>query len=258
MKTNVSSKIHKVISMIHNAFMKPKDSGNARKQAWINTWSEIKTLSPIELNELSEGLETTVDTLTKLNSKIKMLSIKKQKEIETTNSKKVEDENKWEDNEFLDSSADLPVFKKSAQTKWVSVKPIEKPKTIMQTCQAIWVTVTNRAIYIVDNKGDKKPGPKRDLMIEKHRLAVLPAILDDKTVTDVITGKPIMNLYFVNKEVKENLLWLLAERSKVNANFRKLYIRFLRKEVIKKAKLYEWAKKFSLQAEKILKELSYY
>lgn len=247
--------------MIHNAFMKPKDSGNARKQAWINTWSEIKTLSPIELNELSEGLETTVDTLTKLNSKIKMLSIKKQKEIEistSTNNKTVEDDNKWEDNEFLDSSADLPVFKKSAQTKWVSVKPIDKPKTIMQTCQAIWVTVTNRAIYIVDNKGDKKPGTKRDLMIEKHRLAVLPAILDDKTVTDVITGKPIMNLYFVNKEVKENLLWLLAERSKVNTNFRKLYIKFLRKEVIKKAKMYEWANKFSLQAEKILKELSYY
>ena len=244
--------------MIHNAFMKPKDSGNARKQAWINTWSEIKTLSPIELNELSEGLETTVDTLTKLNSKIKMLSIKKQKEIEVSTDKTVEEDNKWEDNEFLDSSADLPVFKKSGQTKWVSVKPIDKPKTIMQTCQAIWVTVTNRAIYIVDNKGDKKPGPKRDLMIEKHRLAVLPAILDDKTVTDVITGKPIMNLYFVNKEVKENLLWLLAERSKVNTNFRKLYIKFLRKEVIKKAKIYEWAKKFSLQAEKILKELSYY
>ena len=244
--------------MIHNAFMKPKDSGNARKQAWINTWSEIKTLSPIELNELSEGLETTVDTLTKLNSKIKMLSIKKQKEIEVSTDKTVEEDNKWEDNEFLDSSADLPVFKKSGQTKWVSVKPIDKPKTIMQTCQAIWVTVTIRAIYIVDNKGDKKPGPKRDLMIEKHRLAVLPAILDDKTVTDVITGKPIMNLYFVNKEVKENLLWLLAERSKVNTNFRKLYIKFLRKEVIKKAKIYEWAKKFSLQAEKILKELSYY
>ncbi|WP_372368550.1 hypothetical protein [Candidatus Uabimicrobium sp. HlEnr_7] len=260
MKTNVSSKIHKAISMIHNAFMQPKDAGNARKQSWISTWSEIKTLNPMELNELGEGLDTTIDTLNKLNNKIKMLSIKKQKEIETKsqNKKPVGETNKWEDNEFLDSSADLPIFKKSAQTKWVSVKPIDKPKTIMQTCQAIWVTVTNRAIYIVDNKGDKKPGMKRDLMIEKHRLAVLPAILDDKTVTDVITGKPIMNLYFVNKEVKENLLWLLAERSKVNTNFRKLYIKFLRKEVIKKSKMYEWAKKFSTQAERILKELSYY
>lgn len=257
MKTNVSSKTHNVISMIHNAFMQPKGAGNARKQSWINTWSEIKTLTPIELEELSEGLETTVDTLAKLNSKIKVLNLKKQKEIESK--KSVEEVNKWEENEFLDSSADLPVFKKSTEeSKWVSVKPIDKPKTVMQTCQAIWVTVTNRAIYIVDNKGDKKPGPRRDLMIEKHRLAVLPAILDDKTVTDVITGKPIMNLYFVNKEVKENLLWLLAERSKVNTNFRKLYIKFLRREITKKAKMYEWAKRFSVQAERILKELAYY
>lgn len=255
MKSNVSSKIHTIISMIHNAFMQPK-IGNSRKQHWIDTWGEIKNLTPIELKELSEGLETTIDTLTKLNAKAKMLSIKKQKELENKNI--LRSVNKWEESEFLDSSADLPVFKNTQKTNWVSVKPIEKPKTVMQTCQAIWVTVTNRAIYIVDNKGDKKPGLKRDAMIEKHRLAVLPAILDDKTVTDVTTGKPIMNLYFINKEVKENLLWLLAERSKVNQIFRRLYIKFLKKELIKKSKMYEWAKKFTPQAEKILKELTYY
>ena len=234
MKSNVSSKIHTIISMIHNSFMQPKHDGS-RKQSWIDTWTEIKNLSPFELNELSEGLETTIDTLNKLNSKTKILRIKKEKDLEQKQNN-IDTANQWEQDEFLDSSADLPVFKKPDEgRKWVEVKPIDKPKTVMQTCQAIWVTVTNRAIYLADSKGDNKLGSKRDSVIEKHRLAVLPAILDDKTVADVSTGKPIMNLYFINREVKENLLWLLCERAKVNENFRKLYIKFLRKEIIKKA-----------------------
>jgi hypothetical protein len=61
----------------------------------------------------------------------------------------------------------------------------------------------------------------------------------------------------INQEVKETMLWLLAERAKREKNFRKLYITFLKKEVVKKATKFEWAKKFTSLANQILEEISY-
>ena len=174
----------------------------------------------------------------------------------------LEDHNLWEEDEFLDSSASLPVFnvkdKRPKGRRWVITSPIERPKNATEVCQAVWTIITNRAIGIVDSgKKDIKPSKSRDLMVEKHRLAVLPNLLDDKTITDPTTGKPVMNLYMINIEVKETMLWLLAERAKREQEFRRLFVRFLQKEILKKEKLYEWAKKFSPQVEQILKDLDF-
>ena len=114
-------------------------------------------------------------------------------------------------------------------------RPVEKPKNTLQICQAIWIVITNRAIYMIDKgKKDVKPSLSRDAQIEKHRLAVLPNLLDDKIITDTITGKPLMNLYQITREIKETLLWLLAERAKTEPFFQKLYIKFLKKEILGK------------------------
>ena len=174
----------------------------------------------------------------------------------------LEDHNLWEEDEFLDSSASLPVFnvkeKRNKGRRWVITTPIEKPKNATEICQAVWTIITNRAIGIVDSgRKDVKPNKARDLMIERHRLAVLPNFLDDKTITDPLTGKPVMNLYMINGEVKETMLWLLAERAKREQDFRKLFARFLQKEIVKKEKLFEWAKKFTPQVQQILKDIDF-
>jgi len=260
-RQEVSEKIHNTISSIHRAFMQPRktqDGESLRKKYWLEAWIEIKKLSPSELEELSGGLETIQSTIAKLKVKVEDLRTKKLKVRAERHS--LENLNEWEDDEFLDSSAALPVFnpkdKKTKGKQWVTTHSMEKPKTISEVCQAVWTVITNRAIYIVDKgRTDAKPSPSRDIMIEKHRLAVLPYLLDDKTITDTATGKPLMNLYMINTEVKETLLWLLAERAKSEKIFRILYIKFLYKEVIKKAKLFDWAAKFSPQAMTILKEI---
>ncbi|NUM34292.1 MAG: hypothetical protein HUU50_07100 [Candidatus Brocadiae bacterium] len=262
-RQEVSEKIHNTISSIHRAFMQPRKSEggeSSRKKYWLDAWLEIKKLSPSELEELSQGIETIQSTLGKLKIKIESLRTKKLKVRAERHS--LENLNEWEDDEFLDSSAALPVFnpkeKKGKGKLWVMTQSMEKPKTVSEICQAVWTVITNRAIYIVDKgRTDAKPSPSRDLMVEKHRLAVLPYFLDDKTITDTVTGKPLMNLYMITPEVKETLLWLLADRAKNEKVFRILYIKFLYKEVLKKAKLFDWAAKFTPHASAILKEIEH-
>lgn len=260
--TQFSDRIHAVISLVHRAFMQPKKSKaspSLRKQYWLEAWAEIKTLSPQQLEELVNGLETIRQTLRKLKQKVEELHDKRLLEQENRH---LANFNELEEDEFLNSSSTLPVFnpkrkKKKKGKRWVMARPMEKPKTLIQSCQAAWVVITNRAIYIVDGgKKDASPSASRDLLIEKNRLAVLPNFLDDKTITDPTTGKPLMNLYMINHEIKETLLWLLAERAKTEAVFCKLFVKFLKKEVIAKEKMYEWAKKFTPQAREILKQLN--
>lgn len=260
--TEISDRIHHAISLVHLAFMQHKSSGDssARKKYWLEAWSEIKTLSPEELDEFKKGIDVVRQTMRKLNQKVDQLREKKVRKAQEVHSLSIA--NEWEEDEFLDSSANLPVFnlKKQAKTEgkqWVMTRPMEKPKTTVQVCQALWVSLTNRAIYIVD-KGKKNvpPDTVRDQMIEKHRLAVLPHLLDDQVVTDQLTGKPLMNLYKITPEVKETILWLLAERAKAEKKFCKLYVEFLEQEVIAKAPMFEWAQKFTPQAKKILKTLA--
>ena len=257
----VSLKVHKAISSIHLAFMQPRKSADGkslRKQYWLEAWSEIKKLSPREMEELGEGLDTVRQTLDRLKVKVKMLRTKKLKSRAERHG--LENLNEWEDDEFLDSSAALPVFhrkgKRPKGKRWVITHSMERPKSISEICQAVWTVITNRAIYIVDKgQTNVKPSASRDLLIERHRLLVLPNLLDDKTITDPLTGKPLMNLYMINSEVKETMLWLLAERAKTERIFHKLYLKFLVKEVIKKAKSLDWAAKFSSLARQIVNEL---
>ncbi len=257
---DVSAKIHTIMASIHQAFMQLKgtslpDGQSLRKTYWIKSWSEIKQLSPNELDELNQAINSMQETLEKLKEKISSLRGKKIQARAERHS--LENLNEWEEDEFLDSAAVLPVFsqKKPSGKRWVITQSLERPKTITQVCQAIWIVLTNRAITIVD--GDKKnvpPSRDRDLMIEKHRIAALPNLLDDKTITDPLTGKPLMNLYPINIEVKETLLWMLSERAKKERMFCELYVKFLQ-EIIKKSKLYEWTSKYSQIANKILREI---
>lgn len=257
----VSQKIHRAISKVHHAFMQPKKNEHGesvRKEYWTKAWTEIKKLSPSELEEFNEGVETIRSTLRRLKSKVESLRVKKLKAKAQQES--LQDLNEWGEDEFLDSSAALPVFKskpkKRSGKRWVITPPMDKPKTTTEICQAIWTVITNRAITIVDKGKNIKPSVGHDTAIEKHRLAALPKFLDDKTVTDPLTSKPIMNLYMINSEVKSTMIWLLAERAKRESTFRKLYIKFLKKEVLGKVKIFEWAKKFSSQVETILQDIS--
>lgn len=259
--TQISDKIHGVISLVHRAFMQPKKEApgkSLRKQYWAEAWSEVKNLSASELEELKGGIGTVCDTLYKLIDKIEELRNSKVKEMAESYS--LSDLNRWRDEEFLDSSASLPVFnpksKDEGGKRWVITKPIERPRTTLETCQAIWVIITNRAIYIVDKgKSDVAPSAARDVLLEKHRLATIPALLDDRTVTDPQSGKPLMNIYMISQEVKETLLWLLAQRAKTEKGFAKLYAKFLKKEVLEKEKTFEWAKRYTPLAKKILVEM---
>ncbi len=257
----ISNKIRDIIFLIHQAFMQPrkaeKGGVSKRKQYWIDTWSRVKNLSPEELEELYLGLQTTNQTLYKLMGKIEVLRVDKIKRAAENHS--LDNLNEWNADEFLDSAINLPVFKLSEEGKgerWVITQPIEKPKNTVQICQCLWVAITNRAIHLMDKgKGFIEATPRQEMTMEKHRLAAIKAILDDKTVTDIVSGKPLMNLYRVNKEVKETFLWLLSERAKQNKKFRDLLILFLTKEVLKKTHLLEWAKKFAPQVQKIVEEL---
>lgn len=264
-KNQVPDKIHYILCHVHRAFMQPQKDGEGkslRKQYWLETWSEIKQLSVAELQELAKGLEITRYTLRKLSQKVEELHGKKIKEMAESYAQDTLSQNQYEEDEFLDSSCNLPVFNEKAQKnssgkRWVMTRPNERPKTTVETCQALWTVITNRAIYIVD-KGKKEVTPSlaHDLEIEKQQLTVLPSLLDDKIITDPITGKPLMNLYMITPEVKETLLWLLAQRAKTDQRFGKLLVRFFKKEVIGKEKLFEWAKKFSPLVQKILTEIS--
>ena len=251
------SKVYSSLANIHRAFMQPKrtkDGKTLRKQYWLKAWGEVKRLSPSELQELTKALQVTQKTLSKLKTRIEELRQKKISRL------RLESLNQWEEEEFLDSAAVLPVFKpkerKFKGKHWVVTIPIERPKTVTETCQAIWTVITNRAINMVDGgKDNVRPNPKRDLLIERHRLSVLPKLLDDKIITDPHSNKPIMNIYQINKDVKELMLWLLADYAKREKKFRKLFIKFLRKEIIKKAHLFEWAEKFKSQSYQILDEI---
>ncbi len=258
---DVSAKIHTIMASIHQAFMQPRRQSNEgeslRKAYWIKAWSETKQLSAKELEELTQAIETIQETLGKLKEKVESLRTKKLKARAERHA--LENLNEWEEDEFLDSAAVLPVFseKKPTGKRWVISQCLDKPKTVTQVCQAVWTVITNRAITIVDKgKANVQPNQERDVLIESHRLAVLPNLLDDKTITDPLSGKPLMNLFMINSEVKETLLWLLAERAKKETLFRKLFIRFLTNEIVKKAKLYTWANKYMGQAQQILAEIS--
>jgi hypothetical protein len=262
-KNQVPDKIHYILCHVHRAFMQPqKDSEgkSLRKQYWLETWSEIKRLSVTELKELTKGLEVTRYTLRKLSQKVEELQSRKVKETTDSYAPETLSQNQYEEDEFLDSSCNLPVFSEKAQKssgkRWLMARPNDKPKTTVETCQAVWTVITNRAIYIVDKgKREVTPSLSHDLEIEKQQLMVLPFLLDDKIITDPITGKPLMNLYMVTPEVKETLLWLLAQRAKSDSRFGKLLVRFFKKEIVGKEKLFEWAKKFSPLAQKILAEI---
>ena len=256
----VSSKVYTALSLVHRAFMQSQKDAHGqsqRKQYWQEAWSETKNLSLSEMKELVGAIETTRHTLRKLNQKIEELRAKKIRELAETST--LDRANEWEEDEFLDSSVGLPVFNpKTAKTsgkRWVITKPLERPRNTIETCQAAWTVITNRALSIVDKGKDVKPSLARDVEIEKYRLAVLPYLLDDKIITDPLSGKPLMNIYMITPEVKETILWLLAQRARSDAKFGKLFTKFLKKEIVAKEKLFEWAKRFTPLSLKILGEL---
>lgn len=256
----VSSKIQKIIASIHFAFMQPRkaDNGDAlRKQYWLDAWSSVKKLNPKEMDELIDGLETIRDTLSKLENKIRTVRDKK---IQKQAMQSLSSSNEWEEDEFLSSKADLPVFKPVKTNvngkRWVITEPLERPKTLFEICQCIWTVLTNRAITLLDGSHKNvSPSLERDNAIEKHRLSALSLVLADMTVTDPLTSKPLMNIYMISKEVKEKLLRLLAERAKKEANFRKLYVQFLKVEILDKIQTHEWAQKFAPCVLKILHDM---
>lgn len=261
---DISTKIHTTMSSIHQAFMQPKNANlpsgqSLRKAYWIKAWSEIKLLAPEELEELVVAIDSMQQTLSKLKEKVQILRHNRIKAQQIQRSS-LENLNEWEDDEFLDSKAVLPVFsekkRKQLGKRWVITQSLERPKTAAQTCQAVWIVLTNRAITIVDgNQINVQPSLERDTKMEKQRLSALPNFLDDQTVTDPLSGKPIMNLYFITQEVKETMLWLLCDRAKKDALFRKLYVQFLSQEIVKKAKTHPYANKFASLAMKILHSL---
>ena len=260
-KKEISAKIHQTIANIHRAFMQPRRTpqGEAiRKQYWLEAWNDIKKLTPSEMTELIYGIGTVRDTLAKLE--VKIANVREKKLKIQLDQYALQNLNEWEEDEFLDSAAVLPVFnpkQKVVQGKrWVITETLKKQKTVFETCQCVWTVITNRAISIVDG-GFKnvQPSLKRDALIEKHRLATLPLLLDDLTITDPLSGKPLMNIFMISKDVKVKLLYLLGERAKKELPFRKLYVRFLKKEILDKMNKCEWAQRFSSQALQILHEL---
>lgn len=260
----ISAKIHTTMSCIHQAFLQPKNANlpngqSLRKAYWIKAWSDIKLLEPEELEELIIAIDSMEQTLNKLREKVNILRNNRIK-AKAQQRSNLESANEWEEDEFLDSKASLPVFvEKKNQTpagkRWTITPSLEKPKTPAQVCQAVWIVLTNRAISIIDGgQQNVPPSLERDLRMENQRILALTNFLGDQTITDPLSGKPLMNLYFITQEVKETMLCLLAERAKKDATFRKLYVQFLSKEIIKKAKTYTYASKFTPLATRILQD----